>query len=217
MVPIQRIALMAMAIALLTTLVIGSGLQLSYAHHRSGHSGGGPSVATLLAEEEEPNTKVRALQGGNSLSTDPGTEGVLGVDIDCVAGIEGTDSADTVVCYLVPDGIATPDYATSPIPPQSSNVGGACPDGVGFTSGFECFSMTFDESLFENGHWRFVAEFYKNGQLVDIKGSNVWTNHSFMVIPESPIGIAALVMSSLAALGGFMFLRGRKSNSMVNV
>jgi hypothetical protein len=39
----------------------------------------------------------------------------------------------------------------------------------------------------------------------------------FLVIPESPVGIAALVMSSLAALGGFAFLRTRKSGSTANL
>ena len=36
---------------------------------------------------------------------------------------------------------------------------------------------------------------------------------SFFVLPESPIGVAALVGSSLAVLGGFMFLRQRNTTS----
>jgi hypothetical protein len=162
---------------------------------------------TLAAATAAPNTKVRAIQDGNSLDTE--NQGNLISDIDCVAGIEGTGTADEVKCYLVPDGISTPDYATTPIPPQTSSTEESCPSGVGFTSGDVCFTSTFDISLFDQGHWRFVAEFYKNGQLVDIKGSDVWTNHSFFVLPESPIGIIAIVASSLAVLGGFMFLRGR--------
>lgn len=154
-----------------------------------------------------PNTKVRAIQNGVSL--DENNQGSLGFDIDCVAGIEGSGTADEVKCYLVPDGIPTPSYATTPIPPQTSTTEGSCPSGVGFTSGYVCFSTTFDSSLFTQGHWRFVAEYYNNGQLVDIKGSNTWTNHSFFVLPESPIGILALVVSSLVVLGGFMVLRGR--------
>jgi hypothetical protein len=35
----------------------------------------------------------------------------------------------------------------------------------------------------------------------------------FLVIPESPVGIAALIGSSLAALGGFALLRRRSSNT----
>ncbi len=159
-----------------------------------------------------PNTKVRAIQDGVSL--DESVEGNLVSDIDCVAGIEGSGTADEVKCYLVPDGIATPDYATTPIPPQTSTTEETCPTGVGFTSGYKCFTTTFDSSNFSNGHWRFVAEYYLNGQLVDIKGSNVWTNHSFFVLPESPIGILALVASSLAALGGFMFLKKRSVGQM---
>ena len=152
-----------------------------------------------------PNTKVRALQNGISL--DESTQGDLVSNIDCVAGIEGSGTADEVICYLVPDGIATPDYASTPVPPQTASTEESCPSGVGFTGGFVCFTTTFDVSNFSPGHWRFVAEFYNNGQLVDIKGSNVWTNHSFFVLPESPIGILALVASSLAVLGGFMYLR----------
>ncbi|GEM_PF-1470607 len=159
-----------------------------------------------------PNTKVRAIQNGVSL--DESVEGNLVNDVDCVAGIEGSGTADEVKCYLVPDGIATPDYATTPIPPQTSTTEDTCPTGVGFTGGYKCFTTTFDSSNFSNGHWRFVAEYYLNGQLVDIKGSNVWTNHSFFVLPESPIGILALVASSLAALGGFMFLKRRNAGQL---
>jgi hypothetical protein len=159
-----------------------------------------------------PNTKVRAIQNGVSL--DESVEGDLVNDVDCVAGIEGSGTADEVKCYLVPDGIATPDYATTPIPPQTSTTEETCPTGAGFTSGYKCFTTTFDSSNFSNGHWRFVAEYYLNGQLVDIKGSNVWTNHSFFVLPESPIGILALVATSLAALGGFMFLKGRNAGQL---
>jgi hypothetical protein len=165
--------------------------------------------ALLGTASAAPNTKVRALQDGNSL--DESNQGQMGIDIDCVAGIDGSGSADEVVCYLVPDGISTPDYATTPIPPQTASTEESCPTGVGFNSGYSCFTTSFDSALFTQGHWRFVAEFYKNGQLVDIKGSNVWTNHSFFVLPESPIGILALVGSSLAVLGGFMFLKKRNT------
>ena len=37
---------------------------------------------------------------------------------------------------------------------------------------------------------------------------------SFFVLPESPIGVAALVGSSLAVLGGFMFLRNRSHSPL---
>lgn len=162
--------------------------------------------------EPAPNTKVRAMQAGSSL--DESNPGVLGVDIDCVAGIEGSGTADMVKCYFVPDGISTPDYASSPIPPQTSTTEESCPNGVGFTGSYVCFSTTFDISPFSEGRWRFVAVYYNNGQIVDLKGSNEWTNHSFFVLPESAVGIMApLVGSSLAALGGYSFLRNTKKVS----
>jgi len=170
-----------------------------------------PLAFSNVFAESAPNTKVRAIQAGNSL--DESNPGVLGVDIDCVAGIEGSGTADTVKCYLVPDGISTPDYATSPIPPQTSTTEESCPSGVGFTGSDVCFSTTFDSSLFTGGHWRFVAVYYNNGQIVDVKGSNEWTNHSFFVLPESAIGIIALVGSSLAVLGGYSFLKNTKKVS----
>lgn len=36
---------------------------------------------------------------------------------------------------------------------------------------------------------------------------------SFFVLPESPIGVLALVMSSIAVLGGFMFLKKRNNTN----
>lgn len=39
-------------------------------------------------------------------------------------------------------------------------------------------------------------------------------DESFFVLPESPVGAAALVVSSLAVLGGFMFLRNRSRAGM---
>ncbi len=166
-----------------------------------------PLIVGTAFAASDPNTKVRAIQNGVSL--DGTTEGVLGMDVSCVSGIEGSGAADEVMCYLVPDGIPTPSYASTPIPPQTAAAEGSCPSGVGFTSGFVCFTTTFDSALFTEGDWRFVSVFYKDGQIVDVEGSNEWTNHTFLVVPETPIGIFALVVSSLAVLGGFMFLRGR--------
>jgi hypothetical protein len=58
----------------------------------------------------------------------------------------------------------------------------------------------------EVGTWIVEADF-GNGEVIQ-KTLNI----DFLVIPESPIGIAALMASSLAALGAFMFLRRRSSN-----
>lgn len=157
---------------------------------------------------DEPLAKVRAFQDGKSL--DENNEGIApGADIDCVAGIEGLHSADKVICYLVPEGIPTPSYKTTPIPPITTTDSESCPDDAGFKSDMICFTAKFDNNLFENGHYRFVAEFYKDGELVGIKGADFYANHSFFVVPESPVGSAALVGSSLAGLGGYFFFRGR--------
>lgn len=162
-------------------------------------------LMTGIAYAEAP--KARAIQNGVSLD-DSGSTGDLLNDIACVGGIEAAENADHTVCYLVPDGIPTPDYATTPIPPQTGTLD-ACPAVGGFGATQECFSTLFDISLFSPGHWRFVIEFY-DGQnnLIDVKGID-FRNHSFFVLPESPVGVAALIVSSLAVLGGFMFLRNR--------
>lgn len=89
-----------------------------------------PLIAGTAFAASDPNTKVRAIQNGISL--DESTQGTFGDDIDCVAGIEGSGTADEVMCYLVPDGISTPNYASSPIPPQTSTTEESCPSGVGF-------------------------------------------------------------------------------------
>ena len=52
---------------------------------------------------------MRAIQSGNSLSTDPGTEGILGVDIACVGGTSNNQAND-FHCFLVPDGVAPGQY-----------------------------------------------------------------------------------------------------------
>jgi hypothetical protein len=55
----------------------------------------------------------------------------------------------------------------------------------------------------EVGMWTVKADF-GNGVVI-VKTLDI----DFLVIPESPLGIAALVGSSIAALGAFMFLKGR--------
>ncbi len=59
------------------------------------------------------------------------------------------------------------------------------------------------------GHYRFVAEFTKNGEIIDIAGTN-WRNHSFMVVPELIIGSIGLVGSTLGTLYIYKS-RGKKS------
>ena len=58
---------------------------------------------------------------------------------------------------------------------------------------------------------------YKATSEVEVGGvvskSTVEFNTNFFVIPESPIGIIALMISFLATFGGFMFLRRRGNDS----
>lgn len=159
--------------------------------------------------------KARAIQNGVSL--DESTEGDLLSDIDCVGGIDVSENTDHTICYLIPDGVPTPDYKTdASVVSQEGSGPIACPAVGGFGAGQECFSTTFDIGLFNPvGHFRFLIEFYDaQGNIIDIQGSNNWRNHSFFVLPESPIGILALVGSSLAVLGGFMFLRSRNHSNL---
>ena len=168
-------------------------------------------LLTGVAYAEAP--KARAIQNGVSL--DSSTGGNLVDDIDCVGGIDITEDTDHTICYLVPDGVATPDYATDPsVVSQTGSGPIACPSVGGFGAGQECFSTTFDIGLFTPGHWRFVIEFYDDqGEIIAIEGID-YRVHSFFVLPESPIGIVALIFSSLAVLGGFMFLKRRSNSNM---
>ncbi|MGH9992141.1 MAG: hypothetical protein ACREBU_11580 [Nitrososphaera sp.] len=165
-----------------------------------------------MAYAEAP--KARAIQDGVSL--DESTPGNLIDDIDCVGGIETSEDTAYTICYLVPDGVPTPDYDTDPsVVSQTGTPLLSCPLVGGFGATQECFSTTFGIGLFSPiGHWRFVIEFYdEDDELIAIEGIDLRV-HSFFVLPESPIGVAALVMSSLAVLGGFMFLRRRNHSQL---
>jgi len=157
--------------------------------------------------------KARAIQDGVSLDTV--TQGNLIDDIDCVGGIEAAENTDHTICYLVPEGVPTPDYNTDPsVVSQDGSLLLGCPSVGGFGATQECFGTTFGIGLFTPGDWRFVIEFYNaQDQIIDIEGVD-FRNHTFFVVPESPIGVLALVMSSLAVLGGFMFLRSRNRTQM---
>ena len=57
------------------------------------------------------------------------------------------------------------------------------------------------------GRWTVIADFGDEEEIVktlDIR---------FNVIPESPLGALALIGSSLAALGGFVYFRQSRKNS----
>jgi len=167
-------------------------------------------IFSPMAYADSIEAKARAIQNGISLDTT--TQGTIGDDIDCVGGIDTDGGADNAICYLVPDGVPTPDYKTDPSVISQAMSATACPSVGGFTAGEECFSTTFGEANFSPGHWRFVVEFYAGTALVDLAGID-YRVHSFGVIPESPIGMIAIVGAALAGLGGFYLLRGRQSVS----
>jgi len=192
----KKIALLVIGIGALAFLISSSAFQSSYA------AGG------------EPKTWLRVDNDGD------------GDDGDILVG-------DTVTAYLLTTysgpGIVTfrafhaPDCSNGsgiPCETQVDNDGSTAPTYAGDIPGAcdPCFEymVTFSADAFAFGEDHVDATI-TNGD--DTIGGNAkgFTEHSFGVIPESPIGIAALVMSALAALGGFMFLRGKKTNSMLNV
>jgi hypothetical protein len=158
------------------------------------------------------NTKVRAFQ--NDLQIEAGNPGLINTDTDCVGGIDSVGSTH-MICYLIPPGVSNNDHDFASAQLQTGDEI-TCPDGVGFDAGQVCYEVTFLAALFDQqGDWHFHAEFYNSAddtltadELI-ADGNQTFQNHSFFVLPESPIGVAALIISSLAVLGGFMFLRRR--------
>ena len=68
-----------------------------------------------------------------------------------------------------------------------------------------------EQQNFTPGDWRFVVEFYDSADnLVGLSGID-YRVHTFIVLPESVIGAIALVGTSIAAMGGYMFVKSRKS------
>ncbi len=172
-------------------------------------------LTTVIIQAEAnglPNAKARAIQNGISIDTT--TAGVPNTDIDCIGGIKKDAGAEHIYCYLVADGVPTPDYKTNHIALQAgSSV--PCPPSAGFTSDYECFGTTFDGSYFTAGHWRFVVEFYDDGstavaytnsQLIDLAGVD-FRNHSFMILPEAALGAVAVLGSIFAAFIGYNYMR----------
>ncbi|MCS6767498.1 MAG: hypothetical protein RMJ59_01170 [Candidatus Nitrosocaldus sp.] len=146
------------------------------------------------------NAKVRAIQSGNSLDmTNPGVLRGLW----CVGGIDGDSNANDIHCYLLPDGVPTPQYKTHPAvikrDGDSSNIA-SCPTGAGFQASDICLWVLFPASDFPTaGHYRFVAEFTKDGNIIDLAGVD-FRNHSFMVVPEFLFGSIGIVGSLLGTL-----------------
>lgn len=76
-----------LVLALSTVLILGGVMDEVYAKG-GGQGGGGQGNDEQGQGGSKPNAKVRAIQDGKSLGTDPGEEGVLGEDIWCVGGID---------------------------------------------------------------------------------------------------------------------------------
>jgi hypothetical protein len=170
-------------------------------------------VGVAMTEEAyakaPPNAKVRAIQNGNVLGTDPGEEGTIGQDIDCVGGV-GTADANDFHCFLVPDNIGIgninwADTNTINNPPAgvkvlSTTTPMSC---AGLPGGLHtettCFKVTFPASDFTPGHWHFIGVFTKDGNIINLAGNNYRVN-SFMVVPELIIGSIGLVGSTLGTL-----------------
>lgn len=174
------------------------------------------SLAPVFAQSAnaaDANTKVRAFQ--NDSVIDEENPGLINTDTDCVGGIDNDEGSTYMICYLIPPGVSNSDNSNA-IAQDTSLDEIECPADVGFdVANQDCYSVTFDGALFdEQGDWHFHAEFYNAADELIADGTQTFANNSFFVVPESPIGVLALVMSSLAVLGGFMFLRSRNRTQL---
>ncbi len=174
------------------------------------------TVAPVFAQSAfaaEANTKVRAFQNG--VHIEGGSPGQILTDTECVGGINNDQGATYMICYLIPPGVSNNDNSNA-IAQLTSPTEIACPADVGFNvANQDCYSVTFAGALFDQqGDWHFHAEFYNAQDQLIADGKQTFANNSFFVLPESPIGVAALIVSSLAVLGGFMFLRNRSHSNL---
>jgi hypothetical protein len=173
------------------------------------------TIAPIFAESAfaaNTNTKARVFQNGAQVTED--NPGQILTDTECVGSIDDDAGATKMICYLIPPGVSNNDNSNA-IAQLESNTAIDCPTGAGFGANQDCYSVTFDGSLFDQqGDWHVHVEFYNAQNQLIADGRQDFQNHSFFVLPESPIGILALVGSSLAVLGGFMFLRSRNHSSM---
>jgi len=174
------------------------------------------TVAPVLAQSAfaaDANTKVRAFQNGGVINEE--NPGQINVDTDCVGGIDNDEGATYMICYLIPPGVSNNDNSNA-IAQLTATTEETCPADAGFdVSDQTCYTATFAGSLFDQqGDWHFHAEFYNAQDQLISDGRQTFANNSFFVLPESPIGVIALLGSTLAVLGGFMFLRSRGRTSL---
>ena len=174
------------------------------------------AMAPVIAQSAfaaDANTKVRAFQ--NDLKIDESNPGLINTDTDCVGGIDSDEGATYMICYLIPPGVSNNDNSNA-IAQFTATTEETCPADAGFNVANQvCYTATFPGALFDQqGDWHFHAEFYNAEDELISDGRQTFANNSFFVLPESPIGVAALVASSLAVLGGFMFLRTRSHSNL---
>jgi hypothetical protein len=173
------------------------------------------TVAPVFAESAfaaNTNTKARVFQNAVQVTED--NPGQILTDTECVGSIDDDAGATKMICYLIPPGVSNNDNSNA-VASLESNTAIDCPTGAGFGANQDCYSVTFDGSLFDQqGDWHVHVEFYNAQNQLIADGRQTFQNHSFFVLPESPIGVIALLGSTLAVLGGFMFLRSRNHSSL---
>ena len=118
-----------------------------------------------------------------------------------------------MICYLIPPGVSNNDNSNAVAQITQSTEETECPADVGFNVAEQtCYRAEFAGALFDQqGDWHFHAEFYNAEDQLIADNQQTFANNSFFVLPESPIGLIALLGSSLAALSAFMVVRGRAS------
>jgi len=161
--------------------------------------------------------------GGTWVRSDPESF-TPGGTVDCVAltDIAEVDHIecklfDDVNCPVGPDVECAIDSDNSATAPTFVDVPGAC----GNAGTCEEYRVTFDPvaegaDVTNDGEHElhFKVLFYNaNDELISEESQAVQI-HSFLVIPESPIGMFAIVGAALAGLGGFYLLRGRNATSI---
>ena len=185
---------------MLKSMMIGAVLMLSMLSIATTKSFAVPVGDTFARADPEPYVP-------------PGTVDCVGItDIAEVASIE-CKLFDDVNCPLGPDvacDVGTDASATSP--PTFTPVPGSC------GAGCEEYRVTFDPvaagaDVTPDNELHFKITFLNSdGQPIEVQGKDVRI-HSFLVIPESPIGMVAIVGAALAGLGGFYLLRGRHNSA----
>ena len=146
--------------------------------------------------------------------TPPGTlDGIGLTDIAEVASVK-IELYDDVNCPVGPGVPCDEGTDSTPTSPPTGDVPGSC------GAGCEEYRVTFDPvtagaDTTPGNELHIKVYFYDaSGALIDDQGKDIRI-HSFLVIPESPIGMLALVGAALAGLGGFYLLKGRNAVSNV--